>query len=1142
MTLDDYAAAVIGHDVDTSDFATHSFIRLGGDSLRAMRLAALAQTRLGARIPVAALLGEEPLARVLASTAATVRPPDAPAGPAGPVRDDALPTRAQQGIWIAERIVGGSPYNLVFIAFAEGPLRGETLDEAVRVTVARHDGLCTVFRERDGSVVREVRAGHVPEITVVSRDGEEGFEDHVRRVAAEYGRRPFDLAAAPALRFLRVSHPAGRHALVVAAHHMVLDGWAAGLLLREIFARYDQLAHGAPDAEPGPGVSVAALSRHQAELRASGEWDRQTGFWRQYLDGTPFVLDLPADRPRPGVQDPAGARLPLDLGTAVSARVAERARELGITPFAFLLGAFGLTLSRWTGVRGLLVGVPVNGRGTPELEELVALAGNLIPVRVDIDDDATVAAFLRSVHGSLTPAIDGGTLPFDELVARLGIARTPGCHPLVQVSFGMHDQLVPERLATRTAGVRVEEAHGGGSQFDLCLLIGRSEPSFAGTLEYATAVWSRAEAAGFAADFRAAAAELAEAPAAALEQIRCIAPARRSRLDAINETPQDLPASSVDGSFREVARRVPDVTAVRDGSRELTYAQLARAAAQQARLLREAGVRPGDTVLIGLGRSIAEVVGVLGILWAGAAYVGVDLSQPAARNDRIAAKAAPAAALLTPGPAAQRLAAGGLALVPYWDPSWPGAEVADVPDAGLDPERRAYVAFTSGSTGEPKGVAVPHRAVLHLVDGACFTGLDAGERMLRLSPLAFDASTLEIFGTVLTGATMEVYPPGLPGPTELGAFLIERGVTVAWLTAGFFRLIAEFAPESLGGLRRLVSGGDVVPHDHVARVLTRNPGLTFVNGYGPTENTTFTTFHTVTRPEDVDGPLPIGVPLPGTRVHVLDDRRRRVPPGGIGELYAAGAGLALGYVADEAETARCFGRLSPEVPERLYRTGDIVRIDTQGRIRYLGRGDDQVKVRGFRIEMAEISAALTAHPHVKDAIVAVTDGDSSEKRLLAAVVPAAGADVEPAVLRDFLSERLPAFMVPALWTVVERIPVTGNGKVDRSALAAIAGPVGRPPSGRPSEQEAREPAADGVRAQLTSLFADAAGRTDLDDDADFFASGGDSLRAVRLVGLVNERLGVAIRLRDFLLAPTLAGLLRTVERASERAAGRAASR
>jgi amino acid adenylation domain-containing protein len=1109
-TLQAYARDVLGTDVDGDAFAARSFIELGGDSLRALRLAALARENLGVRVPVGALLGAAPLAQVLAESAPVVATTIEPRA-AGSV------SHAQRGMWLIERVAGGSPYNLVFLGFVErGALDLDALERAVAATAARHPGLRTVYRDDTDEVKAHVLDAHVPAVPVVTCGGPvTAFGDFVRAYAAERGREPFDVATAPAYRFHLIQHSEGRQALVLSAHHMLLDGWAVGLLLDEIITRHDTLCSGTPEKYTGQGVSPQALSRHQERLRAAGVWDQQAEFWIKHLDGVPPVLELPADRQRPPIQDGSGARIPIDLGAAASAEVAARSRALGITPFSFLLAAFGLTLSRWTGVNRLLVGVPLAGRDTSELTQLMAVTGNLVPVRVEVDDDATGTAYLRAVHASLSASIDAGDLPFEELTRRIGTPRSPGSHPLVQVSFGMHDQLVPEHIDTAAARIRLEEGHGGGAQFDLSFLIGRSTPALAGHLEYATALLRTGEAEAFVADFTAAVTQLAASADGRLEEVRCIDPARRTILDQINATRTEFPEVSVDELFRQVVQRAPDSLAVAEGSVRLTYAELANAAAHQAALLAEAGVKPGDRVLVGLDRSVAETVAVLGCLWAGAAYVGVELGGAAEHTDKIVVAAAASAALVHPAHA-RRLHDRGIPTVATWDESWGDIQNVAAP-AEPSPARLAYVAFTSGSTGQPKGVCVPHRAVVRLILDPGYVRTGPAERMLRLSPLAFDASTLELWGALATGAALVIQPAGLPTPSELGDFLRAEKVSVAWLTAGLYRLVEEFAPESFAVLKQLLTGGDVVPHEHVAATLRRHPQLVVTNGYGPTENTTFTTTHTVTDPEEIDGPLPIGLPIPGTRVHVLDSRHRIVPPGAVGELYTSGLGLADGYLGDEVETARSFGLFSPDVPHRLYRTGDLVRLDTRGRVRFLGRRDDQVKLRGYRVELSAISEALRTDPRVQDAVVAVTSGDSAEKRLIAAVIPAARERASTAELRGMLAQRLPSYMVPALWAVVDRIPVTANGKVDRRALALVAGPATGTVAVAGPDRSA---------TLAREVFTEALGRPGLDvaADTDFFAVGGNSLGAVRLVRLVKERAGVSVKVRDFLRNPTPGGL------------------
>ena len=865
--------------------------------------------------------------------------------------------------------------------------------------------------------VAAIVAHHAPEIVHVAYDGTgDDVEAYARRTAREFGRAPFDPSAPVSLRLLTLSHGDALRAVAVAAPASLLDPHAAGLLLAALLAYADDSRSDA--SAPGGGVTAAS--------HPDRERPRAVDSWAERLAGVPTDVPIPADRPRP--DDTSVGRLPVDLSAATTAAVLDRSRALAVSAPAFLLAAFGLTLGRMAGVDTLLVAVP-------------SPVGDPLPVRIEIADDRSPGEYVRAVHESLAWSMNADRVSLRQLAQRLGVAQSGPRQTLVRTFFDTGGDFVAQPGGTAVPRLRVETIAGGAARFDLSVRFGQDDPG-AGWAEYAAGLWSEGEARRFLLNFVAAVEELAEASAnddIMLADVRCISPAERNVLETINATNRSFPATSLDELFRAQAARRPQAVAVRDEDAALTYAELADAAAEQARLLHAAGVKGGDAVLIAVQRGVAEAVAVLGTLWAGAAYIGVDLTQPAAHTARIVAKAAPTAALVAADDA-EAVARHAVPVVSPWLPDWePGT--AQVPPAVPDPDRVAYIAFTSGSTGEPKGVVVPHRGVIRLVHDADYLMLGPDERVLRLSPLAFDASTLELWGSLLSGATLEVCPPGLVSPGELGEFIAEREVTVAWLTAGLFRLVQEIAPASLGTLRHLLSGGDVVPHEHVARALADHPGLTFTNGYGPTENTTFTTCHSVRAPQDVDGPLPIGTPVPGTRVYVLDRRARILAPGAVGELYAGGEGLAVGYVNDQKETERCFGLFSPDVAERIYRTGDLVRIDHAGRIQFLGRADHQVKVRGYRIELTAISDALAGYPEVEDVVVTVADGTTADKRLLAAVRLAPGTAVTPVDLRVRLAERFPSFMVPSLWAVVDRMPVTPNGKIDRRALAAAARPA-----------------------------------------------------------------------------------------------------
>ncbi|WP_103341498.1 amino acid adenylation domain-containing protein [Amycolatopsis sp. CA-126428] len=740
-----------------------------------------------------------------------------------------------------------------------------------------------------------------------------------------------------------------------------------------------------------------------------GRDEHPVELWAQRLAKVPTVLEVPSGKRRSPRAPAPGRRQPIELSARTMALLRELSRTANVPPSSVLFAAFGLTLARLTGVRTLLIGV-----GDP---------ADPIPVRFDIDDDLTPEAFTHRVRESLAWSLDRDGFPLDEVVTRLGVERSGRRHPLVQVFVALPGTPAPAAGPRFDIAVRLEDT---GGSFAVC----------------AADLWEEDEAQRFFLDFSAAAEHLAEALVApgtgvTLADIRCISAWSRTILETVNDTDVVLPGSSVDQLFRDAADRWPSAVAVRDADSALTYAELAAAVAEQARLLRAAGVGEGDTVLIAVPRSVAEVVAVLGTLWVGAAYFGADLAQPASHTARILAKARPAAAIAA-GAAAGRL---GVPLIGSWHRGWEAGGAA-APPVRPDPDRLAYVAFTSGSTGAPKGVAIPHRGVLRLVHDGRHLALGPGERSLRLAPLAFDASTLEIWGTLLTGATLEICPPDVLLPNEIGAFLEERRVTVAFLTAGLFGLVHEFASRSFAGLRHLMTGGDVVPHEHVKQTLAENPGLVITNCYGPTENTVVTTSCSVRESADVDGPLPIGSPIQGTQVYILDGRGRLLMPGAVGELYTAGAGLAAGYLNDRAETDRAFGFFSPDVPARLYRTGDLVRLDGSGRLHFLGRADDQVKIRGFRIELSAIGEVLRAQDGVEESFVTVTEGDSTDKRLVAAVRLTPGTAVTPVDLRDRLREELPSYMVPALWAVVDQLPITTTGKIDRRRLVAAARPVG----------------------------------------------------------------------------------------------------
>jgi amino acid adenylation domain-containing protein len=810
------------------------------------------------------------------------------------------------------------------------------------------------------------------------------------------------------------------------------------------------------------------------------------------LAGEPAVVSVPSDWPGPAESDGRGARLVFTLPEPLATAAGELAARCGVTTTAVLMSAWALTVARRTGLADFLLGLPVAGRFGAHTAGVVGLCTRVVPVRCRIDDAGSAEACVRGVSAAIAAATGDADVPFEHLVTALGEDPDPARNPLAQIGFAAHDQLVPESIGPDW---RVHEGHCGGSVFDALLYVQAWSGGPRLALEYATSVLSPAEAGDLAESFEAGLAELTAHPRRPLGHARTISAGQRARLDRLGTGRAVDSDGDLWRAFERTVASAPETVAISDthAGVTLTYGQLHAFASAQARQLAAAGVEAGDRVLIDLPRSASEAVGVLATLRLGASYVAI---APAATREwraHVAATAAPKARI------------GPETAIDLTRPAPAGPALPEVTG------KTAYIAFTSGSTGLPKGVVVTHRGVLRLAADPDLFVPAPETRMLRLAPLAFDASTLELLVPLAKGGTVEVFPPGEPAPAALAAFLHDRPVTHAWLTSGLFRIVAEHRPDAFGGVRQVFTGGGVVSPPHVRRVLDRCPGLRVTNGYGPTENTTFTTTHTVDGVHQVGPDLPIGRPVAGTGVVVLDAAGGLVPPGGIGELHTTGAGLAEGYLGDPAQTGEAFADRQ-ETGGRTYRTGDLARWGPDGTLRFHGRRDRQVKIAGHRVELSDVERRIASRDGVLDALVFL----SEEDRLCAAVRT---GGVSLAVIRQAVEAELPAYARPQRWLAVTEFPLTRNGKVDLRALSSETLPA-----------VATTDAEDDIAA-LEKIIADAwatvLGTDDFDHDEGFFDVGGDSLRLALVRHQLRERLpGQPLPLVDLYRFPTVESLAR----------------
>jgi amino acid adenylation domain-containing protein len=1030
-----------------------------------------------------------------------------------------LASFAQSRLWYMDQLEPGLPlYHMQSTYRIRGPLDVTALERSVNEIIRRHEVLRTTFIAPEGQPLQVVAAELTLPVTLVDLSTVPDAESSIQALAREHVRRQFDLARGPLLRLTLLRLGPEEHLLLLAMHHIVSDGWSMNVFAHEISALYDAFVHGQPSPLPPLPIQYADFSLWQRSALQGQPLQDQLGFWKERLAGAPVVLDLPTDRPRPAQPSYNGVRLTHPLSAQVTNVVQTLATQQRVTPFMVFLAAFAIVLQRYSGQDDVVIGTPIANRTHVDLEGLIGFFINTLPIRLDLSGNPTFRELLGRVRDVALDAYEHQDMPFEKLVEELQPQRDVSLPPLFQVLFQLLN--LPE-TPLRLAGATLERIHvdSGIAALELAISLSPNLEPPELTADYSTDLFDGAIVQRLVEHYLALLRAAIARPDEHIGYLPLLTPAERQRIvvewnRAVPPGAGPAPLSHdrcLHQLFEEHAQRNPDAIALIFEQRQFTYREVnARANALAHDLIRR-GVAPEVPAGIFIDHHPAAIVALLAILKAGGAYVPLNPDHPAERLAFILRDTGLRCVLTLPG-TAHRLPPAGIEHIDIdLDEPEPTGDIAANPTSTVHPDHLAYIIYTSGSTGVPRGVLVPHRGVANLVAwGVAANDLTPDCRMAEVVSLSFDAAAFHLLMALAAGAAVYVASEETTlSPPALAEAMLQNAATHLGIATS---LLAALPTVDLPELRAINTGGEACPAELVQRWA---PGRRFFNHYGPTEASIMATAAEC----NPDGTKPsIGRPIPNTQAYILDRYLQPVPVGVTGELYLAGVGLSRGYLNQPDLTAERFipDPFSAGPGARMYRTGDLARYLPDGNIDFLGRTDFQVKIRGFRVEPGETEAVLRRHPAVHEAIVIARQDQPGDVRLTAYAVLHQQQTATPAELQEHLRRVLPYYMVPTAVVLLESMPLTSSGKVDRRALPTPA--EGAAP-GRPSfvaPQTTSESHIAAIWKQVLDLE-----QVGVQDN--FFDLGGHSLLAMRAIALIEKQLGVRLSPRD-LMFQTLAQL------------------
>jgi amino acid adenylation domain-containing protein len=1028
---------------------------------------------------------------------------------------------AQARLWFLEQLVpGNSFYNVATAVLLSGSLKVAALEQTFNEIVRRHEVLRTSFRMVEEQLVQVIAPRFLVALPLIDLQQLPASErEHqMQRLIAEESVRPFDLAQGSLLRVQLLVLGEAEHVLLLTMHHIVADGWSIGVLMRELRVLYAAYATNQPSPLPDLPIQYADFAQWQRQWLQGEVFETQLNYWQQQLDDLP-TLNLPTDRPRLAVQSYRGATQYLELPPSLTQALEALSQQAGVTLFITLFAAFQTLLYRYTGAEDIAVGSPIANRNRSEIEGLIGFFVNSLVLRTNLSGNPTFRELLHRVREVALGAYAHQDLPFEKLVEELQPQRDLSHMPLFQVMFALQSAPTP---ALEFVGLKLNflEIESTTAKFDLTLSIENTEQGLKGSWEYNTDLFDAATIKAMVAHFQNLLSSIIADPEQRLSDLPLLSEAERHQvLVEWNNTGAEYPNLCIHQLFEAQVEQTPDAVAVVFEDKQLTYQELNSRSNQIAHHLLALGVCLDMLVGICTEPCVEMVVGLLGILKAGAAYLPLDPTYPQQRLNWMLADSS-VQVLLTQQHLIEKLQVPSIICLDTHtkQEGKPLTLSPPAPPAPPAPDNLAYVIYTSGSTGKPKGVAVAHGSLLNLVfwHQQAFS-VSPTTRATQMAATAFDACGWEIWPYLSAGASIYfVDDLTRKQPTKLRDWLLAQEITISFLPTPLAqRVLALDWPESVA-LRTLLTGGDKLQH-------YPNVSLPFavVNNYGPSENTVVTTSGMVARAQS--GVPTIGRPIANTQVYLLDEQLQPVPVGARGELYISGDGVARGYLHRPELTAQRFipHPFSQQPGARLYKTGDIARFRTDGNIEFLGRMDSQVKLRGFRLELGEIEAVLVQHPAVQQTVVIVREDVPGDKRLVAYVVWNQGQALVTSDLRCFLQEKLPEYMMPSTFVVLEALPLTPNGKVNRQALSA-------PDPSRELEKAYVAPRTP-VEEVLVGIWASVLGLKQVGVHDNFFELGGHSLLATQLTSRVRDAFQVELPLHTLFEAPTVAGMAKYID-------------